>query len=426
MPALNDILLTIGGAETTAGSAVDREYALPLRAIPTLRKMVERDIDPAIIGLGMDAGEYAVADNIGGGLPLTLRACGAFGQILYSLLGTESTPTTAAACMRIRYTGSEDSAKLTVSGDDLTSSVGSLASEEADTDFDTDGLYDLTSVSGVVSAVAAIASFTSYDCEKVFGPDTTTAANAVNSEFQGKHVWAYIHMTGTTAAYRHTFTANFTAGTERPTNTIQSDGLQNRYLHLGCVVESLSMSAALKGMVEGDVEILGLTETADPTASSIVLEDIGPMIFHDGSFTIDDAEYTSIRSMSLLIKNNHNPEGYGQGSISRLYHQRGKLEVTGTVQLRLDATSVLERAKVVTGALAGISFYFQSPEDISTDVPYQMIVELPYSTISDTEFVENAGQVDITVNFKALRPKGTRYNDPITVHLITDDSGAYA
>lgn len=425
MPGLNDILLTIGGAETTAGSAVAREYALPLRSIPTLRKMVERDIDPAIVGLGMDAGEYAVADNVAGTLPLTMRACGAMGQILKSLLGTEVAPTTAAAMMRIRYTGSEDSAKITVSGDNLTSSVGSLAAEVADTDFDTDGLYDLTSVSGVVSAVAAINAFTNYDAEKVFGPDAVTAANAVATVRQGKNVWAYIHMTGTTTAHRHTFTAGFTAGTERPTYSIQSDGFQNRYLHDGCVVESLSMSAALKGMVEGDAEILGMAETASPTASSLVLEDIGPMIFNDGSFTIDDAEYTYIRSMSLLIKNNHNPEGYGQGSISRLYHQRGKLEITGTVQLRLDATSVLERAKVVTGALVGISFYFQSPEDISTDVPYQMIVELPYCTISDFEFTENAGQIDCTIQFKALNPKGTRYNDPITIHLITDDSAAY-
>ncbi|KKN01552.1 hypothetical protein LCGC14_1126680 [marine sediment metagenome] len=425
MPALNDILLTIGGAETTAGSAVAREYALPLRAIPTLRKMVERDIDPAIVGLGMDSGEYAVADNVGGTLPLTLRASGAMGQILKSLLGTEGTPTSAAAMMRIRYTGSEDSAKITVSGDDLTASVGNLASEAADTDFNTTGLYDLTSVAGVVTAVAEIAAFTNYDAEKVFGPDNTTAANAVATELQGKNVWAYINMTGTTTAYRHTFTANFTAGTERPTYSIQSDGFQDRYLHDGCVVESLSMAATLKGMVEGDAEILGMSETASPTASALVLEDIGPMIFHDGSFTIDGTEYTFIRSMSLLIKNNHNPEGYGQGSISRLYHQRGKLDITGTVQLRLDSNSVLERAKVVTGALAGISFYFQSPEDISTDVPYQMIVELPYCTISDFEFTENAGQIDASVTFKALSPKGTRYNDPITIHLITDDSGAY-
>lgn len=425
MPALNDIKLTIGGEEATAGTAIAREYVLPLRAIPTLRNMVERDIDPAIIGLGMDAGEYAVARNISGSLPLSLRACGAVGQILHSLLGTVAIPTTAGACMRVRYTGAQESCVLEVSGNNLTSSVGTLTEEAADTDFDTDGTYDLTSVSGVVSAVAAIKAFTNYDAEKVFGADTATAANAVASELQGKHVWAYIHMTGSGTAHRHTFTPEFTAGEQRPTYTIQQDGFQNRYTHDGCVVESLSISAALKGMVEGDVEIFGMDETADPTASTLVLEDIGPMIFHDGSFTIDDAEYPYIRNMSLLIKNNHNVEGYGQGSISRLYHQRGKLNVTGTVQLRLDATSILERAKVVTGALVGISFYFQSPEDIDTSVPYQMIVELPYGTITSTEFVENAGQIDITVGFKALNPKGTRYNEPITVHLITDDSGGY-
>ncbi len=426
MPALNDILLTIGGAEVTAGVAVAREYALPLRAIPTLRKMVERDIDPAIVGLGMDAGEYAVADNVAGTIPLTPRACGAFGQLLYSLLGTETGPTVAAACMRVRYTGDQDSCHLETDGTNLTASVGNLAAEDPDSDFGTTTGF-LALGDSVASVVAAIAAYTNYDAEKVFGGAATSTGSAALDEYQGKNVWAYIHMAGSAiTAYRHTFTANFTKNTERPTYSIQSDGFQNDYIHDGCVVESLSMSAALKGMVEADAEILGMAETVSTSASALVLEDIGPMIFNDGSFTIDDAEYTYIRNMSLLIKNNHNPEGYGQGSISRLYHQRGKLDITGTVQLRLTAISILERAKVVTGALVGISFYFQSPDDIATDIPYQMIVELPYCTISDFEFTENAGQIDCTIQFKALSPKGTRYNDPIAIHLITDDSGAYA
>ena len=425
MPALNDILLTIGGAEVTAGTAVAREYALPLRAIPTLRKMVERDIDPAIVGLGMDTGEYAVADNVAGNLPLTLRASGAIGQLMNSLLGTEDSTTVAAGCIRVRYTGSEDSCRFVSDGTNLTSSVGALAAEDPDAAFGTTtGLFVMGD--SIASVIAAIAAYTGYDCEKVFGEDDTSTALAATAEVQAKSVWAYIHIAGSGAtAYRHSFKANFTKNTERPTYTIQSDGFQNDYIHDGCVVETLSMAAALKGMVEAEVEILGMAEVASTSVSTIVLEDIGPMIFHDGSFTIDNKEYTFIRNMSLTIKNNHNPEGYGQGSISRQYHQRGKLDITGTVQLRLDSDSVLERAKVVTGALVGVSFFFQSPDDINTDIPYQMIVELPYCTISDFEFTENAGQIDATIAFKALNPKGTRYNDPITIHLITDDSVAY-
>lgn len=424
MPALNDIKLTIGGAETTAGSAANREYVLPVRALPGLRKTVERDIDPAIIGLGMDAGEYAVADDVAGPIPLTLRACGAVGQILNSLLGTEAIPTTSAAMMRVRYTGASDSCHLKLVGTVMTSSVGNLAAEAADTEFDSDGELDTTAYGTITSLIAAIDGFTGYDAERVYGATTALVSNLVAINRQAGNVWAYMSMTGSSTAHIHQFTANF-ATTQRPTYTIQSDGFQNRYLHDGCVVEQLTMSAALKGMVEGDVDILGFAETADPTASSLVLEDIGPMIFNDGSITIDNYEFIYARNMNLTIKNNHNPEGYGLGSISRQYHQKGKLEITGQIQVRLDAISILEKAKIATGALAGISFYFQSPDDIETSIPYQMLVELPYCTITDFDFPENAGQIDALVSFKALRPKATRYNDPITVHLITDDSAAY-
>jgi len=426
MPSVNNVKLTIGGAETTAGTAVSREYVLPVRSLPALNKTVERAPDPAIVGRNMDAGGFAVADNVAGTIPLSIRPCGGVGQVFKSLLGTEESPTTFGSAVRIRYTGSSASAKLVMtSGTAIRSLIGTLGSESADANFGTAGVitvynasYDLVS-----EFVSAVNGYSQYTCAKVAGLDNSSIGTAVSDIRQGKNTWAWFFPNGSAGAYRHTFTPDL-GSTERPTYTLQYDGRQGNQIYDGVVINSLTITAALKGMVEADADILGFDETSTATSSTLTLEDIDPLIFHDGSFTIGANEYTYIRNVSLTIMNNHNAEGYGQGDISRLYHQKGKFEVTGQAQVRLDATSFAERTKVTSGDTAAISLYFKG-EDIDTDRPYMMIVEIPYCTIEDFAFQENAGVIDATISFKATYPKGTVYNDPFAVHLITDDSAAY-
>ena len=429
MPSINNIKVTIGGAESPAGTEAEREFVVPIRAVPTVDNQAEKAVDPAIIGRNMDAGEYTVAENVSGSLPIIPRAVGGFAQLLKSLLGTEDTPVQVGAMIRIRYTGSEVSCVLgaDTSGDELTSDVGDVGEESGDTNFGTAGVIDLTvsAFDTVGELVAAIHAYADYECEKIFGADAVDAANIVSvTSVQGASTWAYFLFTSAASgAYAHIFTADLT-DTERPTYSIQKDGFQDNYLYDGCVVDTLSLAAALKGMIEGEAGVLGMDETDSQEASELSLEDAYPLIFHTGSFALAENDYTYLRNINLQIANNHNAEGYGLGSVERLYHQKGKLDITGDFQLRLDATSQAERAKVFANTLAALSFYFTG-QTIAESVPEMMLIELPFCQYSAFEHPENAGVLDAKINFKAIYPGGTIYNEPIKVILVTEDSGSY-
>lgn len=434
MPSINQIKLTIGGPETTAGSAVAREYVVPIRGVSDLDKMTETIVDPAIVGRNMDAGEYIIADNVSGGIPLTPRACGGMGQILKGLLGSENTVQQVGALIRFKYTGSSVSCKVSAdnSANTITSAIGAKGSESGDSNFGTGGTLDCDDVAYDTpdELVAEINGYTDYTCEKVFEQEAdfdiaTNKVLAITNK-QGKNMWCYIWFASSdSGVYKHEFYYDATNTGEHPTYSIQKDGYQDNFLYDGCVMNTLRLSAALKGMVEADVDILGMAETTGQSASVLALEDTDPLIFYNGSFSIGATTYTYIRNMSLDVNQNHNPEGYGQGSTSRLYHQKGKCEVTGDATLRLDSDSLTERTTMLNNTSVGISYYFKGKNFTGTTIPELMLVELPYCHVNTYEFVENAGVFDARVAYRATYPKGTVYNDPIRVTLLTDDLGTY-
>ncbi|RPH37791.1 MAG: hypothetical protein EHM91_14610 [Planctomycetota bacterium] len=60
MPSINNIKLTIGGPEAPSGTAAAMEHVVPIQDPIGLDKTAESQQDPAILGLGMAAGEYTV------------------------------------------------------------------------------------------------------------------------------------------------------------------------------------------------------------------------------------------------------------------------------------------------------------------------------------------------------------------------------
>lgn len=427
MPAVNNIKLTIGGPEATPGTAVARTHVIPVRGLPGLDKSAERGEDPAITGANMAVGEYFLSDSVAGPIPLAIRPCAGIGKLIKSLLGTEATPSQIAAAIQVRYTGSSASCKLVAdgTGKTLKSYIGTLGSEVLDTNFGTGGTIDLTGVNydQISELVAYIDGLTDYECEKVCGQGSAVSQNIVSGTLQAKSKWAFFWFTGTTGVYLHKLTPDL-SNTERPTYSIQKDGFQSNFLYAGCVVDTLNLSGALKAMAEGEGNLLGFSEADAQTASELTLEDVDPLIFHKGSFTLGLKEYTFIRNFSLAVANAHNAEGYGQGTSSRQYHQKGKLDITGDFQLRLDADSYAERAGVFNGALVAISYWLKG-KNLATDIPELMVIELPYCSLREPAWPENAGQIDIKLGYRAVNPKGTKYDGPFTVSLLTKDSAAY-
>ena len=427
-----NILFTIGGPETTAGTAVSLTHVLPIRERPGFRDQAEKMEDPAITGVNMVIAEYLAARNLSGPLPLSPRPCAGFGKLLNSLLGQESTPAQIGAIMRIRYGGSEDSAKISAStsADTLTSEVGDLGSESGDTNFGTSGVIDLTDTATdtVSELVSVIDAYDDYEAELVTGSGSIDAADIINiTEAQGKGRWVYVFFSSaTTSLYLHQWPVDLT-NTQRKTYTVQADGIHDNFLAAGVVIDQMSISGALKAMIEAEAQALGFTFTAGQSAQELELEAVDPFLFYSGSFSLNGVAQPFIRNISFDIMNNHNADGYGMGSASRQYHDKGMFGVTSQLQVRYSADIYALYAKVFNNLQAGLDVYFTTPGYIGTAsdlVKGLLIIEAPYCNVTDYDTNDNAGVLDATMNLRIVNPS-SGYGSPFRISMITDDSGAY-
>jgi hypothetical protein len=431
---VNDIVWSIGGPESPIGTAAARTVRLHVRGNPSLGRKPGRTPDPAISGNSMEVGDYLTSDDVSGAIPLSPRAGAGFGKIVKSCMGTESAPAQIAACIRVRYTGANASCKMIsdTAANTLRATTGAIGAEVNDAQWNGGNPLDLTAAPSdtVGEIVTLIDGYTGFDCEKVFG-DNSVSAGLITTDLTGqaKNQWSYFWFTGgATAAYQRAFTLDLTT-TERPGYSIQGEGYCDQFLYSGCVVDALSFNAQLKGILESDADILGFTEGLAAGAGGLTLADLNPLFFWNGSFSLGANVFPYIKSFSLKIDNRSNRDGYGQGSVGRLYQQKGIPEITGSMEIPLDANMYAQRASLfstTTTAYAAASAYFKG-KDIGSNVnlPEMLLIEMPFLQITSFEFGESAGNFTARVNFKVIYPKGTLYDLPLTIHMISADSGAY-
>jgi hypothetical protein len=430
MPSVKNILWTIGGAEHAAGTAHALEAVIPIRATPSLTRKAARVTDPAITGVNMKVGDYLASDDVSGSIPLTPRACGGFGKFIKSALGTESTPAKIGACIRIRYIGSSASCKIIADtgANTLAAKVGAAGSEADDAVWGGGTAISLAAAATdtVGELVTVIDAYADWNCEKVFGSDSIDAGDIVTKTCQAHDQWAYLWFTAaaSTVYVRH-FTPDLT-DTERPTYTIRAEGYQDQMEYTGCVVDTLSLSAALKGMVEGEAGILGFAESLAGGASGLTLDTSTPLWFWDGAFALGAKDFDYISAFSINIANNHNPDGYGQGSVGRVYQQKGMFEAKGQMTIKLDADTYAHRASIFTasGSTAAVSVYFCG-KDVYGTVPEFLMIELPFIQVTNFTFAESNGVFTAQMDWEALHPAGTHWDDPLTITMISDDSAAF-
>lgn len=427
-----NMLYTIGGPETTAGTAVARTAVIPIRDKPSFREQAEKTEDPAITGENMPVGEYMIARDLSGGIPISPRPCAAMGMLINSLLGQESAPSQIGAVIRIRYSGSDASCKISAdtTGDTLTSDTGALGSESGDENFGTTGDLDLTAVGSdtVAEVVSTVDAYDDYEAELVTGLGTLDAADIIDiTSEQGKDRWVYVYFSSeSTSLYLHQWPVVLT-NTARDHYSIQADGVHDNFLAAGVVIDSMSMSGALKSMVEAEVQGLGMTYTGSETASSVTLEAVDPFIFYDGSFSIGGNTEPYIRNIGIEVNNNHGTEGYGMGSASRQYVDKGVFDVTVDLQTRHDTDIYTLRADIFDNDQSGLDIYFQTASYLGTasdEINGLLIIEIPFCNISDYDIVDNNGVLDASLNLRAMNPP-SQYGSPFRISMITDDSSAY-
>lgn len=421
------------GKESTAGTPVSRTIVLPTRDIGGLDREIGKAQDPIICGQGMASGEYAVSADVKGPIPLTPRASDGWGSVLKGVFGTEATPAQIVGIVRMRYTGSSASAKITtdLGAKTINAKIGALGSESNDAAFGAAGTLTLTdiAVDTIAELKTVIDAYADWEAAIVTGSGASTITSVVAGTFQAKGKWVYLFLTGTSGAYVHKFTLNLTAGSELPTWSVQKDGFQDNYLYDGVVFDVLSMNAALKGTVEADLDTLGMKETAGQTASVLTCPTAKPFIFGGGTTSLGGVIYDAVRKFSIKVGRSHNADGYGQASLDRAYHQKGIATVEGSLSLRLDAVSILERPKVEAGSALPVQFLCIASEAKkvgTSSVNEMMIVEAAASELSTYKPEANGDQIDAAITFKAFNPaSATDYDAPVTVWLVTADSGAY-
>ena len=427
MPSINLLKLT-AGLESVPGTSVARTAVIPISGLFSIQRTQEVAPDPAIVGANMKSGSYLLADDVGGNMALTPRPVDGYGRLLHALTGGGDAAVEVEGCIRVRYTGADASASISASasGDTIDSDTGVKGAEVADSNWGTAGSIDLTTVgTSIGTLVTEIDGYADYEAEKVFGADAVVTANIEDiTALQGKNKWVYVWFTGTSGVYRHDFAVDL-SNTERPTLTLQGDGLQDNYSWDGIAVDTMSISAALKAFAEGDATVLGFAETTGETVSALTLPAANPFVFHDGNISIAETDYTFPRNISLEARNNHNPDGYGQGQTGRQYHEKGLFEVSGEIQLRLDATSILERPKIFSNTEVAVALTFNGAA-LTSDIDEMMIVEVPYVSLDDWQHNENNGQVDATIQWSANNPPGAPYNSPFKVWLINGDNTDYS
>lgn len=428
--AINNIKVTVG-KEATPGNAVTPTAVLPISGPPSLTKSATNEKDPVIVGSNMASGKIMTAYDVSGSIPLSYRPCTAVGMTLKSLLGSEATPQQIGGLIAIKYIGSESSCKITASnsGSTITSEIGDKGSESGDANFGTAGVIDLTDISTdtIDELVSVINGYSDYSAKKMFEEtadyDTSNILDITSSK-QGKDTYVLVWFgSSTSGVYKHTFTPDLT-NTERDTLSIQKDGYQDNFVYDGSVIDGLSISGALKGFVESNLEVLGFNETGGQTESSLTLEDRDPIAFSNGFTSIGSEDVTYISSMSLSIKNNHSTEGYGQGNLGRVYHAKSTFEATGDVQIRLDASTLPFRNYAFNADTTSFTFEYKGGL-LSGGVPEATYIELPYCGIIEPDFPDSNGVFDLKLGYEAYKPKGTIYNEPLSITILTTDSGAY-
>ena len=429
---LSQIKVT-GAMESTAGTSVTPTAVIPVSGLPTLDKTIERKAKDIITGSGMAAGEYTVATNVSGNLPLFITAGPGLGKLLKAHLGNETTTQQIGGLIQIMYTGTQASCKMVVTATTITSNIGALGAEIADAGagiagFGTAGVVTLSGYTTLGALVTYLKTFTNYKTTLVMGDtasSTTTPGPIAITGLQANDKYVNIFFKSTTSGvYVHQLQPDLST-TERPSMSIQTDNIGDNIIRAGCYVNEFAMTGATKANVTGSATIIGMSETIGQTASTLVMPASNALAYQTGAFVWDGNSYAGIRALDFKSTNNDFADGYGQGSFDRAYVSKGPFAVSGTFTARLDSNVYTERAKGQSNVTTPVMSYF-SGGSLGNFLTEAMIVEMPYISVDKWEWAANSNQLEAKVSYNSYQPTGSyNYDSPLTISIIDTTATAY-
>jgi hypothetical protein len=418
---------TIGGMETTLGTAVARTDRIALTDFSYLQVKPNKTAKDIITGRNTTAGFDIDSIDCSAELATNLAANRSTAMLLHSLAGVRMPAVQVGCGILVTYTGSEASCRISATTSAISAAVGDLGDESADAAFGSAGSITLSGMTAD-DLVDAVNACEGYEASLLYGDPATPSATAVDvTGTQAKGRQAVLHFTSTTSGvYLHVFRPNFTAS-EHPTVSIQMDGVGENQLGSGAVVDTATFSGDLKARLKATWSLMLTKVAGGQTASSTTLTeaDKDGMKFSEGLTFIGGKRFCYTKNASVTVANNHSTdEGYCQGSLERHHHVRGEFSVTGSLTLVVqDATenpgSETERAKILSNAVSSL-LLVNSGRTLAEGTKALVLIDLP--TIQYTEGGKSAGdqQLEQSLSFTAIDTES--YDDLLRIHLLSADA----
>lgn len=233
------------------------------------------------------------------------------------------------------------------------------------------------------------------------------------------------HVIGS-SAYDHVFTPIAGGGgNSLPSLSIAIDRQVDVHAYSGGKIGSLSLNATAKDYLRSTVVLMGKTEEDDKSLAALSYETRAPFIFRGGQLTIDGYTYEAeITSVTLDYSNNLEDGQWTMGSgLYMIEPEVQKRDITITLEsLYNPVIDSIRASKFKAGATAAITLYFVSTEEVETDIPYQLKVELPYVQITSAS-PNVTGPDRITISLEGRALEGT--SEACTITLTDAQSGDY-
>lgn len=412
------------GEETVVGTAVAVAARVPITDLSVLVESPEKSETGIIVGRRTNGGTSLDAISYTQDIPTVLTGNKANHFLMKSLMGIRSTPVAFGGSFLILYSGSAESCKLVVTATTISSYIGDIGAETLDTQFGTDGVYTPGTTLKLSELVAAINAFANgYTAVKLNGIDDTVITALVNTgNHQAKDCAAPILCTcASSKAYITKFTPTLD-DTENPTESILVEGAGDNVLGVGAAVDSMELSAELKGKATLKYSLKVLKSVGGQNASGLKYDesDLNPMKFNNGQTYISGKKFFYVKSHSLTISNNiSDDEGWGQGSLYKSEHCQGKLSITGTNTVKLttdDPSSEAEAKKIASDDESALLLEYQGLE-LSSGLNEECIIDIPKIQYTGGSKSAGTNNLEQSLEFSAV-DDAELYGDIIAIYLI--------
>ena len=209
---------------------------------------------------------------------------------------------------------------------------------------------------------------------------------------------------GVTTAYDHAFTpAGNTVDLTSLALEVDREGTCCWYT--GCVVNELSINAALGSPMQATMNILAKQEADDQSATVLTPSTLLPYIFHHGKVEVNDVQVYYVTGMNLTY-NNGVDEASGftlNGTTMRNHAYKTTGLLTGSMECEWTSVSDPLRDYYLDNTDTKIEFIFISTDAIEAGYYYTLTIEIPTAKImGDPPVLSDRGRTPFTVNFEAV------------------------